>query len=1067
MNTQRDMESLIPSMAKRFKDADASGAYNSLYVHEDSLYLQGVWIMGVLYIYQVTIQGNGPAAAWFNQVIEHSLNALVGTVNYYYYTRFVDDLCVWGVDDAQVENRHKILTAAMAALGFDMSDKNKDVVRDYGNCAGIKFTKDGISINDDGINTLKLALDKKPKTMLECKGLIGSVLYAHTAFEWRTDDLSWFARMLQPMHTASAAAIDERGKRLSFVWTPECEANRKELLTRLVNQPRWFTHFNELVTDSTCLYILSDSCDTGGGVSLHWVKIPDARDVIPEEHLRDPEMSKLLNVKFRCFSEKTQRLPTFELEYTMAHLGCVEWGNLITTLTLPYPPGDDLPCKIGIGTDSSVGASIMQRKTKSLVYDIPPEPIPFVNARAKRMLDMADSIAYTAYWPLTVRHTAGRSNSLCDLISRIASQLKVMAAEAKQTKAVLCPLRIHSYHHDADGESTPVNTDMIYKGLCLTGEQQKELVRAYIADMTIYKKVHMCDIYRGTRQPADLKSMPPAVAERVAAWTNKRFFIKDDILWTPASNMQFREGEYITHHDGASGEDAQIPLHKVLVMVIPVDANVCISMPGHTCQEDSHDEVKEQSTLQHNLMWIAHEGAMHASVSEMQIALRKTAWYANMHQQCKRHVQMCSVCIQRQMPAAGIGLATGSERRMASIQFDHCVLDPVIRHNTGIWAVLTISDIASGTIALPPARTKAASETAYLLFTRWINLYGVPIVICSDADAGYAGKVMSIVTSMLGVSHHHVSARAQKGTAAHSERANAYVRKAERCMIAAGNASTMEQVTMYMSMAEIMANQQTTKDGHTSFERMYGQSPLTVMDLIAPSVFPNAGMDGLKEIDSSFIRSIADVTQKLTDHRNEMADHRSREAAAEADVQRHGSRATLFDLRPGDKVSYAGNSHDLVELTGPDDGPISAMVRDPNGKLKKVQYTQIRPLGVSRPVISLPLIGVVAEMRFVLADRDDEICAGKVLRTLDDFSVKVHLYEANVQMSRWLPLWSRVDHEPQLNEDAVRAKNPPSTDFQPVVEVFFQEEITAAGQISQGGVLSENLQEVLANNGLQ
>ena len=112
-----------------------------------------------------------------------------------------------------------------------------------------------------------------------------------------------------------------------------------------------------------------------------------------------------------------------------------------------FPPGEDNPCKIGIGTDSTTAAAKLNRLTKSLVYDVPPEPIDYINARAKRMRDMADAIAYSNFWPLTVRHTAGRSNSLCDLISRIAFQLKELAI-SQHKRANMCPQRIHSYHDD-------------------------------------------------------------------------------------------------------------------------------------------------------------------------------------------------------------------------------------------------------------------------------------------------------------------------------------------------------------------------------------------------------------------------------------------------------------------------------------------------------------------------------------------------------------------------------------------------------------------------------------------
>ena len=170
--------------------------------------------MGKIYVYMVTIQGCSAAAAWFNFVIEHALSALFGTAHFHFWTRFVDDFSTFGSTVAQCENRHKILTAALSVLGFKISDKTDNQASEYGQCAGIRFTAQGITLNDDGINTLKLALAQRPKTTAECKTLIGSIMYGHTAFEWRPAEMSWFARMMQPMHTAASATVDIRGKRM-------------------------------------------------------------------------------------------------------------------------------------------------------------------------------------------------------------------------------------------------------------------------------------------------------------------------------------------------------------------------------------------------------------------------------------------------------------------------------------------------------------------------------------------------------------------------------------------------------------------------------------------------------------------------------------------------------------------------------------------------------------------------------------------------------------------------------------------------------------------------------------
>jgi hypothetical protein len=1059
MASPMSMKANVASCARYFLDLDLASGYNMLFVHPDSLHFQGVWIAGELYVYLVTIQGQSSAACWFNYVLEYAMDAMLGSAHSEYYTRFVDDFCIYAATKQQVENRHKIVRAALTAIGFEISDKLDGQVKQVGNCAGVKFTSEGISLNDDGISALKLAIAKSPQRAADCKTLIGSILYAHTAFNLDPDDITWFARMLQPMHQACTSVIDTKGKRLNFKWTPQCEANRIELEAKVPNIPRMFTHFNELVTDETCLYIMSDSCDTGGACTLHWVKVRDARDVIPEVHLRDPQMSRLLDCKYRCFSPKTQEQPTFLLEYTMAHTGVVEWGNLITVTTFKYPPGDEHPCKIGLGTDSSTAQSQMSRLTKSLIFDIPPEPIPYISARAKRMLDMVDKISYSRHWPMVVRHTAGRSNSLCDLISRIAFQLKAVADTHKNERAIVYPLRVHTYHEETQEPTTDPLENLTFKGIKLTDQQTDVLAQAYADDVNQFKKVRMCDIYNALNTDGKtLIELPSAEAERIRSWMHKRFHIKDRIMWTQSTFIQLKDSAYV---EGAHPEDSAEALDQsVMVMVIPANAKISISDPAPINCDEATDEIKAQMNLRQNIMWIAHEASMHAGAVEMARAIRLIAWWNNILSDCKHHIETCSICIQRQRPALGVGMSTGAAQRLSTIQFDHCVLDPIIAENTLVWGVLTIVDVATGCICLAPARSKHARETAFLLFTYWIRTYGIPKIICSDADAGYLSNVMKGVTTLLGVCEHNASARAQKGTAAHSERANAYVRKAERCMIAAGNASTKEQLSMYLAMAEIMANQQSLKGNHTTFERMYGQTPITVMDLVAPTVFPNPDTEGMKELDAQFIKSIADCTRRLTEWKRMCTDERSRSAVLDADVVRACGRATIFDIRPGDAVSYKGVTHTLTDMNGPTNEPITATIQAENGTQRKVQYTALRPLGMARPTINIPLISEVPDLKFVLADEDGVITGGIVQSTLDNFTLKVHTHEANCQMNRWLPLWVVPGNTP------TRSKKAPEHAEQ-YIDIIMVDDVVATGSITTGGVLSENLQEYLSNQDLQ
>jgi hypothetical protein len=155
--------------------------------------------------------------------------------------------------------------------------------------------------------------------------------------------MTFFADMMQPMHNAitSCAQARDTGKCMKkFAWTPECEENRLRLIAAVKVVPRWFTHDLNLIRgglDGTCLYILGDSSDKGGGVALYLVFMPDAAEVIPFVHLQDPTKSRLISDFSKVFSSSKQRYPTFLLEYYMTWMGVRKWGNMITVLTAPFP----------------------------------------------------------------------------------------------------------------------------------------------------------------------------------------------------------------------------------------------------------------------------------------------------------------------------------------------------------------------------------------------------------------------------------------------------------------------------------------------------------------------------------------------------------------------------------------------------------------------------------------------------------------------------------------------------------------------------------------------------------
>ena len=1075
---------MIPANSRSFVEIDIEGFYNLLGVHPGSYKYQGVWILGELYIYLVCIQGSGPAAAWANYVLEYLYNAALGRAWETFTVKFVDDHLCFGKDDAQALNRAKILRAVLEVGGLKVSAKTPGIAKSSGQLAGITVTKDGIALNQEAIDALNIALDTTPKTVTAIKSMIGVILYTHTAFKWDISDLAWFAKTLSPLHHAATLK--------PIVWSDECKASVKALRLKTEHSPRWFTHFKDLITDDTCLCIMTDASDTGGGAALFLVQLPCATMIVPMVHLTDPNMARLLSTRSKVFSSTDCNRPTFEQEFKMAVFGIKTWGNLITTLTVNYPPGKGRPAKIGCFTDSSVTASKLgggdEGRQRSFVYELPVEPIDYLSARAKSFLEMRDSIAYSRYWPMVVRFTQGVTNSLADLLSRAADLLKDLAdkheAADQRTKkvtwtdknmvankadtailhtacpmilqfesnmdhqhdetVVVAPVRLHTYH-DAppedgiiEGEAPPLPL----KGLALTRIDISAMQTAYASDHTMYHKVKISEIYMACTQ--GVAGLHPSVASKVKPWLNKRFYAKDGILYTQASYIKFRDQQ----DEGEAPED-RATLAGFMVPVIPANAKVQIS-------ESDCSQADQACDLREDIMLIAHDFRLHAALGDMQAQVRLIGWWPSVLADCKYHVRTCAICLQHRHCLQPAGLSTQAWDRLSVLQFDHCVLEPAVQAATGYWAILTMVDVGSGQMALAAAVDKTARCTAYLLFITWIRVYGIPRILQSDSDAGYRSEVMKLVCGYLGIKVHDTSARAQKGTAAKAERANAYVRRMERIMTANGQVSA-SHLHMYMAAVEITANQQNEWLGHSSHERLFAQRPVTVVDLIAPGAFPevNTSDTHLASDDAAWIKFFASRAKDMHMQRFESADERARNVSLDRDMTVDASTSTIFDLRPGDKVSYGGESYLLEQLHGPPGEPITAVIRMGDNQTRKVRYATLRPLATARPLIRLPFITPCDTGAFLIYEAGDELVAfGKVI-SQDQQDIRVHVYESNSQGSRWHALYELTDGS---IKPFTSMKQPPA-DATPHVDTTKADAVLAMGEISVSGALSKELHE--------
>ena len=178
-------------------------------------------------------------------------------------------------------------------------------------------------------------------------------------------------------------------------------------------------------------------------------------------------------------------------------------------------------------------------------------------AREKKLISMAEEVAYSTQWPLVVRHVAGVMNSFIDLLSRFAQQLHDIRIEKNMIDVRALPMQVHTY-----SETQPVTAERSVITWNLDKEEMEAVNCCMECDESTYHKVPMHDIYAVICK--DGKGVQKTVADRVNAWKDRRFFNISGTLYAPASFIRFKD----------TGEETTTPaerkeLHTSLMMVIP------------------------------------------------------------------------------------------------------------------------------------------------------------------------------------------------------------------------------------------------------------------------------------------------------------------------------------------------------------------------------------------------------------------------------------------------------------------------------------------------------------------
>ena len=622
------------------------------------------------------------------------------------------------------------------------------------------------------------------------------------------------------------------------------------------------------------------------------------------------------------------------------------------------------------------------------------------------------------------------------------------------------PVRVHSYKTE-----TPSKTQHRLVTLNITAAEKETVVAAYKADTTVYKKVRMLDIYNILT--GNSSDMQRTVVDRVQAWAQKRFTVSDDILYTSASYIRFKQPSLEQDEEKLEAEDLERhTLHTSMVMVIPNACAVKLTRMDFVKAEPKQgDSIWSDDAaigdMKNDLLLMAHDFSGHNSMGAMARWLRKYAWWSSIMVDIRRWHDTCVICLQRRAATQGIGLGTVTSERFAIIQVDHAPLPPQISSLTGCAAILTIVCVCTGTLQLVPARSQTARETVFLLLVNWIRVYGIPLGIQSDGHANFVSALMKAALSMFGVRDQMVSAPNQKGTAAKSERANQYVRKIIDIMVANGDATNEDSLRQYCAIAEMQANQLQCIAGHTSYELCFGKTPRTILDLVTHAPGDSgAPPEFAAQDDTEFYKQLSKRCTDLTAWDIELQDERSRDTTLQKDLDYTSGRTTLFRMDVGDTVSHHGKSVTLMRLSGPEEAAVTARIRHADGSELTVRYDTLRPLGIPRPVLQFPCSRPMQKGLFVFfQDEDDGILGATILQSGEE-ELTVQMHEMNTNRTTWLPLWQRSGQRPKKNKVCPHGSKP-------LERTITRTQIVTCGQLTKGYFLTQELREALRSTGIE
>jgi hypothetical protein len=609
---------------------------------------------------------------------------------------------------------------------------------------------------------------------------------------------------MKPLHMAAAK---ER-----FQWTEECQQSVKEMERRMAKMPRAHCDPATLISDESCLIIMSDASDDGIGSGLWRVNKTDAREVTIED-LKNKDVSTLIATDAKVLSESERKWMTFEAEIYGMYRAIKKWGKLLVAATMKYPKTEGCIPKIGIRLDNTTA-------TKTWIGLHEPQLIEHAGAKEMRILGWHERVAFVDRLPIHTAYCPGELNSFSDLVSRIAAKMGEIAAAKKASRQG--PAAHHMSAHSFEQEDQrDIPEGFRARHLRLSVDDGEEIHRAMMNDETKVHGEKMSDIYKCVTGCGELTAEK---RNKIQPWVGRRYFAvehpqtKRKMMYTPISHIRI-------HFER---EDAT----KILVPCIPRGARVKIIEPRpiENAEEAVDGYMKAQLEMRGQIILMCHDMASHPREGPSLKKMRSVSHWEGMAQDMHEHWWTCSNCLPDVRTIKGVGVGIAAMRRFAAIQIDHFVLPKEWADMCGATVILTITDTATRVTSYEVAMNQTAQETARILHDRWFPYYSTPTLLISDPHPGFASEVMEEYRKLFGIKGHDMAAARQKAKTGMVESRHNTLKDVLADGFAKGDIKNARDLQSYCSDAKAKHDFE-TKGDVTPFECAVGQMPRSPQSL--------------------------------------------------------------------------------------------------------------------------------------------------------------------------------------------------------------------------------------------